>query len=90
MINGKRIDAVCCRFDDGLAVCLAPLYSYLGGGDKVIVEDHTDYGTVLFTDTIDMDGAEYEEIQRAFPKRILSRVDFKEINWKDYEEGDNE
>lgn len=89
MINGKRIQIVAVSADEQIVMCTAPFLSALFTGDSVEVEGMDGFGIVLITETVTLGEDAFEILDReCLLRRILRKVNFTDMNWTGYEEGE--
>jgi len=91
MINGKRIDIIAVSYNEEIFMCTAPYCSTLFTGDKVEVEGIEGLATVLINESVVYGGDEFRLLDdMCLLRKILKRVDFKDMDWSGYEEEKDE
>ena len=91
MINGKRIDIIAVSYNEEIFMCTAPYCAALCTGDKVEVEGIEGFATVLITESHTYGGEEFRLLDdMCLLRKILKRVDFKDMDWSGYEEENTE
>ena len=89
MINGKRIEMVAVSTGTEIIMCIAPYLASIYVGDQVVVKDKSDFGTVLVIDSMTYGSDDYNLIETlAGLHRIVRKVDYRDMNWTGYEEGE--
>ena len=91
MISGKRIEFVAVAMGTEVLICTAPYCATLFPGDQVVVEDKGEFGTVLIRDSVVIGSDDYKAIDTVvITHKILSKVDYSDMNWNGYEEESDE